>query len=72
MPDIFFATVLVVWTLSGHAGVVERSGPLADRIACEQAAMDMAVKHQEFYGQLPVIVEPRCEKWEPDLFRQKI
>lgn len=64
MPDIFFASVLVVWTLSGHAGVVERSGPLADRATCEQAALDMVAKHQEFYGQLPVTVEPRCEKWE--------
>ena len=72
MPDIFFSIVVVVWTLSGHAGVVERVGPLADRETCEQVAVELVVKHQEFYGQLPVTVEPRCEKWEPDLFRQKI
>lgn len=72
MPEIFFATVLVIWTMNGEAAVIERSGPYADRPACEQSALDLVSKHTSFYGQLPVTISPRCEKWEPDLMRQKI
>lgn len=72
MPEIFFASVLVIWTMNGEAGVVERSGPYADRATCEQSALDLVSKHTPFYGQLPVTIKPRCEKWEPDLMRQKI
>ena len=72
MPDIIFATVLVIWTMNGEAGVIERSGPYADRATCEQSAQDLVSKHTDFYGQLPVTIEPRCEIWEPDLLRPRI
>lgn len=72
MPDIFFATVLVIWTMNGEAGVIERAGPFTDRVACEQTAEELVIKHAEFYGQLPVTIRPRCEKWEPDLLRPRI
>lgn len=72
MPEIFFASVLVIWTMNGEAGVIERSGPYADRAVCEQSADQLVTKHTEFYGQLPVTIEPRCEKWEPDLVRPRI
>lgn len=72
MPDIFFASVLVIWTMNGEAGVIERSGPYTDRVTCEHSAQNLVSKHIVFYSQLPVTIKPRCEKWEPDLLRQKI
>lgn len=68
MPDIFYAAVVVVWNLTGQAAVIERSENVADKAVCEQMAKDLAVKHLDFYSQLPVKVVPKCEKWEPSLF----
>lgn len=68
MPDVFFASILVVWNLTGQAAVIERSEPVPDKITCEKMAADLVAKHTDFYNQLPVKLLPRCEKWEPSIF----